>query len=76
MTVTGGSGTVSVTLPEPVDVTVTTTGGDVERAAAGPYRVAVAYGGDAEVAVADDPTATARLDLRTDSGDVRVARGT
>jgi hypothetical protein len=69
------SGDVDVTLIAPASVTAQASSGDVRvTVPAGAYQVRTDAGsGDASVGVANDPSATNVLDVRTRSGDVTIS---
>jgi hypothetical protein len=69
------SGDVDVMLTAPASVTAQASSGDVRvTVPAGAYRVRTDTGsGDASVGIADDPSATNVLDVRTRSGDVTIS---
>ncbi|MFC7545371.1 DUF4097 domain-containing protein [Plantactinospora sp. GCM10030261] len=69
-----GSGDINLDLDTASSVTANADSGSVELAVAtGRYQVAVSTGsGSRTVQVADDPTASLRLDVRTGSGDVTI----
>jgi Putative adhesin len=69
------SGNVDVTLTTPASVTAQASSGDVRiTVPAGAYQVRTDTGsGDASVGIADDPSATNVLDVRTRSGDVTIS---